>query len=79
MANTAYAIATLHRPLRGHLKTTVAAWRHRRSIRAGAAARKAKAIIAMAKLKARAKRAPKLTPAESGQIDPSETEELPPA
>jgi hypothetical protein len=78
VANTAFAIATLHRPMRGFLKTTDAVWRQRRSPRASAAATKAKAIIAMAKLKARTKRAPKPTPTDCAGIDESLTEELPP-
>ena len=78
MARTAFAIATLHRPMRGFLKTTDAVWRQRRSSRATAAATKAKAIIAMAKLKARTKRAPKQTPAECGELEVSQTDELPP-
>ena len=78
MADTVFAITTLRRPIRGFLKTTDALWRQRRSPRAAAAATKAKTIIAMAKLKARTKRAPKLTPTEYSEFEVPQTEELPP-
>ena len=79
MADTAFAIATPHRPKRGFLKTTGAIWRQRRSSRASATATKAKTIIAMSKLKARTKRMPKLAPsAACGDLEDLQTDELPP-